>query len=252
MHALRRLVFVAPFLTLALRAESDSLESVRKAAGDLIKVRTETARLTHDWAIERELLSSATQALAERASAAEANYQLQVEKRRGDEETLAALKAKKERAQSALEQAEQRMKKLGEDLVALRPTLPPRLAVSLEVGFNSLASPTLPPGERMQLTMNLLSRCMQFDGSITRSEELVTIDGKPLALEVVYWGLSRAYAVDRSAGKAWYGSPVSGRWTWEGRDEAYAEIVKLMAIQAGKADPEFVFVPAKVAATKQK
>lgn len=234
-------------LPLACRAEGEALESVQKTVSELVKVRSETTRLESDWLIEKELLASTTAAFEERAKDLERTRVLQLERGAKNAEELAQLREKNRSATAALETADVDMQGLGVRLLALRPALPPRLASALELSFKSLAENKLAAPERTRLTMSVLTRCLQFDGSVTRSEEVLELGGAARAVDVIYWGLSHAYAADRSSKKAWYGGPSGGRWQWQPVDASYEAIVELMAIQAGKADPAFVAVPAKVA-----
>jgi hypothetical protein len=101
----------------------------------------------------------------------------------------------------------------------------------------------------MQLAMTVLNRCALFDRTVTSGEEVLTIDGETGAksLDVIYWGLSHAYALDRGAQKAWYGSPGPHGWQWEARADAVRPVERLIAIYNDKADPDFVSVPATLA-----
>jgi hypothetical protein len=56
--------------------------------------------------------------------------------------------------------------------------------------------------------------------------------------------LSHAYALDRAAGKVWYGSPGPKGWQWESRQDAVRPVSELIAVYNDKADPDFVAVPA--------
>ena len=100
----------------------------------------------------------------------------------------------------------------------------------------------------MQLLMTMLNRCALFNHTVTSGEEVLTIEGEPgtKSLEVIYWGLGHAYALDRAAGKAWYGSPGQKGWQWDPRPEAVKPVTRLVAIYNDKADPDFVAVPAWV------
>jgi hypothetical protein len=100
----------------------------------------------------------------------------------------------------------------------------------------------------MNVAMTILNRCAQFDRTITRAEEVLTIEeGQGMrSLDVIYWGLSHAYALDRLAGKAWYGSPGSQGWHWQPRPDVVRPVTKLIAIYDDKADPEFVTIPAQI------
>lgn len=233
-------------------AESDPLESAQRTASELVKVRIETARLESDWIAEKELLLSTTTAFEQRAKELELSRTLQVERGRKNAEELAQLRDRNRAAEAAFETAGVDMKAVGEKLLSLRPSLPPRLAKALELNFRSLADAALPAPERTRLTMSALTRCLQFDAAITRSEEVVEIGGRQRALDVVYWGLSHAYAVDRSERKAWRGGPSGGSWQWLAADGSFDAIVRLMNIQSGREDPAFVEVPAKLETVSKK
>ena len=106
-------------------------------------------------------------------------------------------------------------------------------------------------GDRMQLVMTMLNRCAQFNHTVTCGEEVLTIEGEQgtKSLEVIYWGLSHGYALDRAAGKAWYGSPGQKGWQWELRPDAVKPVSALVAVYNDKMDPDFVGVPATLGQT---
>ena len=81
------------------------------------------------------------------------------------------------------------------------------------------------------------------------SDVVLTIEGESGATsyEVIYWGLSHGYALDRAAGKVWLGSPGPKGWRWEAHAEATHQVVELLAVFKDKAEPEFAPVPAKLA-----
>jgi hypothetical protein len=228
---------------------AETLDTVSKTADEWVKLRVETARLENAWKEERTLVESMVTALTEQAALAEEKRDLVKAQTAKDREELDGLRAKIEAETGDLQAFETRLKVLTAKLVALRPALPPRLSDALEMAFLSLEDSTLPPGERMQLAMNVLNRCTQFDRMITVGQDVVTADATAPAksLEVIYWGLSHGYAVDRAEQKAWLGGPASGGWRWEPQPEAFKSVVQLIAIATDKADPDFVNVPATVA-----
>jgi hypothetical protein len=244
----RWFVLVALIAVPALSPAAETLESVEKSAGEWVKLRVETSRLETAWKEERTLVESMVTALNERAVAAEEKRDLLKAKTAKDREELDGLRAKIETESNELQAFEARLKGLTGRLTALRPALPPRLSDALEMSFRSLENPALPPGERMQLAMNVLNRCTEFNRSVTVGEEVLTLDGEATAKsrEVIYWGLSHGYVVDRATRKAWLGAPAGGGWRWEPKPEAFENVVRLIAIATDKADPEFVTVPATV------
>lgn len=241
-----RLALIA--VPLLLVAAADPLETVGKAATDWVKVRAETARLEAESGAQRRILESMADAYAERAKTTEDQrdaLRARTAELRG---SISQLEAENKAAAAAWEVTAAQVKTLAVDVVRLRPSLPPRLATALELPYHSLADPELPVAERMQLVMSVLNRCTQFNRAITCEEEVVTVAAgePPRLLEVIYWGLSHGYALDRRAGKAWFGAPDAAGWRWEPLPDGAAAVARLVAVAQGKAEPEFVAVPARV------
>jgi hypothetical protein len=243
------LMLVALVLAPSFSPAAETLDTVSKTADEWVKIRVETARLENAWKEERTLVESMVTALTEQAASAEEKRDLVKAQTARDREEIDGLRAKIDAETADLQAFEARLKTLTAKLIALRPALPPRLSDALELAFLSLEDTSLPPGERMQLAMNVLNRCTQFDRTITVGQDVVAADSASTAksLEVIYWGLSHGYAVDRAEGKAWLGAPANGGWRWELQPEAFKSVVKLIAIATDKADPEFVNVPAAAA-----
>jgi len=227
-------------------AAAETLEDLEKIAGEWVKVRLETVRLESDWKFEQGILGSTVESLQERAAALEEKRANLAAKTAKDREETETLRARSTSAANDLQIFETRLKTLSDRLLALRPNLPPRLADALEMSFRSLSENISNPGERMQLAMNVLNRCTQFNHMITAGEEVLTIDQNSRAFETIYWGLSHGYALDRAAGKVWLGSPGPQGWRWEPQPSAVAAVTRLIAIVNDKADPDFVAVPARL------
>ena len=225
---------------------TDPLAPGEKAASDWIKTRLETSRIESAWVSEKPLLESTINGLKERAQSLEEKSDLLKASTAKDREEFETLKAKAKAASDDLHAAEARINALSAKLVEMRPSLPPRLSEALELPYRSLANAGLASGERMQLAMTVLNRCALFNRTVTCGDEVLTISGEQGAksLEVIYWGLSHAFALDRGAGKAWYGAPGARGWQWEPSPDAVRPVEKLMAVYNDKADPDFVAVPA--------
>ncbi len=226
--------------------DADPLEPGTKAASEWIKTRLETARVEDEWLSSKPLLESTVGGLKERAETLEEKRDHLKAKTAKDREEIEAMQAKNAAAADDLLAAETRLQALSAKLAELRPMLPPRLSEALELTFRSLSGPGLAVGQRMQLTMAALGRCAAFNRSVTCGEEVLSIEGEQgsRSLEAIYFGLSHAYALDRAAGKAWYGAPGPRGWQWEPRPEAARPVAALIAIYNDRADPDFVGVPA--------
>ena len=229
-------------------AGPDSIETVEKAAREWVNIRAETVRLESDWRTQHELLASMVAALGDRAQALEERRGNLMAKTARDRDEFEAMAAKNKAADDDLRAADAQLKTLDGKLVQLRPLLPPRLSAALELPFRSLGRPDLDPGERMQLTMAVLNRCVQFNRTITCGEEVLTVEGEPGArvLEVIYWGLSHGYALDRTAGKAWFGAPGAEGWRWTPCPDAARQVADLITIYNDKAEPDFIAVPGRL------
>lgn len=248
LHQIRLLLLPGMLLAASAHAaqDEDPIAPAQKAATEWVKVRLETARLDTTWTSEKPLLESTVSSLKDHAQTLEDKRDLLMSQTAKDREEIATLEAKNKEAADDLHASNDRLVALTARLAALRPFLPPRLSEALDLSFRSLANTGLATGERMQLTMTMLNRCLLFNRTVTSGEEVLTIDSADGArsLEVIYWGLSHGYALDRKADKAWYGSPGPGGWKWEALPGGAAPVSRLIAIYNDKADPDFVPVPA--------
>jgi Skp family chaperone for outer membrane proteins len=235
-------------LSAAVATAADPLETVGRVAGEVTRTRAETVRLQTEWASQRQLMEAMVHALEERATSIESKRDNLKERTAQEREELAALETKNQSTAGDLQQAEARLKLFDEKLLRLRQALPPRLSAALELPYRSLAAASLPLGERLQLTMTVLNRCVQFNRVISWGEEVLTLAGEstPRSLEVIYWGLSHGYALDRTADRVWLGSPGPQGWQWEPRPDAAKSVAALLAVAKDKAEPEFVTVPAQL------
>jgi hypothetical protein len=239
-----------PCMLLALSArgapDNDPMQPGEKAAGEWIKVRLETARLETEWISDKPLLESTVVGLKDRAQTLEDKRALLVSQTAKEREEISTMQSKNKEASDDLHVSESRLQTLDGKLTGLRPYLPPRLSDALELSYRSIGNPGLATGERMQLTMTMLNRCLQFNRTIVSGEEVLTVDGEGAAksFEVIYWGLSHGYALDRKAAKAWYGSPGATGWKWETMSGGADQVTKLIAVYNDKADPDFITVPA--------
>ena len=233
-------------LTAPLMAGSP-LDDVQKAATEWAQVRAETVRIESDWAWQRSLMQSTLDVLQERVRQLEEQRVALDVKTAGARRETDELTARRQAMAAAAGLAARQLQELDERLGRMRPWLPPRLSAALELPFRSLAQTELPLAERMQHTTTILNRCVHFNRTVARGEEmLVPPGGEAKLMEVVYWGLSHGYALDRAAGVAYVGAPAERGWSWTPAPELAKAVARLLAVAADKTEPEFVAVPAQV------
>lgn len=236
-------------LSLTTRAAGpDSVEVLEKAAADWVKIRAETVRLQTEWSTQQQLLASMVNGLEERAQTLEAKRDYLQAKTAKDREERANLETANKASADAMAGLDAQLKTMDAHLLQLRPALPPRLAEALSLPYQSLSGRELPVGERMQLTLTILNRCTQFNRTITCSEEVLNPggEGKAQLLDVIYWGLSHGYALDRATGNTWFGSPGPEGWKWEPLPDSMKRVTQLFAIYRSKQEPDFTAIPARL------
>lgn len=237
----------AVLLPLGVRA-AESLETVEKAAADLAKLRAETVRLESDWKARRGLLDGTINALAERARYLETQRTSLLARTATQRKQAEELQTTHAAASAQLATTKEHLDRLATQLLQLRPWLPSRLADALELPYRTLADASISPGERTQTIIKILNRTAQFNKVITCTDEVIAPEGEtaPRMMEAIYWGLSHAYALDRSSHRAYFGHPGAQRWVWEPLAQDADAVARLLAIAKDQSDPAFVAAPAQI------
>jgi hypothetical protein len=222
------------------------VDDVQKTVTEWVRVRAETARIEDDWIWQQTLMQSTLEALQERTRQLEAQ-RTGLETRTAEERRdTADLMARQEALKDAQAQAADHLRVLGERLVRMRAWLPPRLSVALELPYRSLAEPDADAGERMRYAMVILNRCAQFNRTVSVGEEIITAaNGEKRLMEVVYWGLSHGYALDRSSHEAYLGAPTETAWVWTTLPDMAPQVARLINASSDKTEPAFVILPAQ-------
>lgn len=235
-------------LSLTVLALATPLKQVQTAAAEWADLRSETTRLETEWMTEKALLTASVANLNSQADQLDLQHQSLVAATTKERQQLENLTAANQQRSEELTRASAHIEQLAAQLTALRPSLPPRLSAALDLPFRSIASPDLSPADRMRHTMAILNRCQQFDRTFVLAEEvLTTTPGEaPRLLEVVYFGLAQACALDRSAGEAFMGRPVQGEWQWENVPGLAEAATRLIAVRLDEIPPEFVNLPTRI------
>jgi hypothetical protein len=247
----RGLILLAGIIATGLLRGADPIQEVGKTATEWVKTRAETVRIENAWVQDRALLSSTLNGLKERADRLQEKRDYLLAATADERAEQAALAAKLADAKEKLQLTETQLQTLTEKILRLRTQLPPRLRDALEMSYRSLAGKEGSPGERTQIMMTVLNRCAQFNLAISHGEEVLALPGEsaPKSVDVIYWGLSHGYALDRAGNKAWLGTPAPEGWRWEALDAGAPAVAELIAIRRDEADPRLVLVPARLKGT---
>lgn len=240
-------------LSLTLPASATPLNDVQAAAAEWARIRSETSRLETDWAAERQVLDASISGLRIQAEQAELEHEALVAESTKQRDEIAELTERNQINATKIEQTVDRVAALSAALIDLRPALPPRLSSALDLPYRSITIADLNPADRMRHTMAILNRCQQFDQTFVFAEEVlsVTPGEEERLLEVVYWGLAQACALDRSAGQAFIGRPIDGQWTWVAAPGLEDAAAQLIAVRQDQAPPDFVELPFQITGGEQ-
>ena len=222
------------------------VDDVQKTVTEWARVRAETTRVEADWRWQQTLMQSTLDALQERTRQLETK-RTELEARTAEERRdTTELTERRQALKDAEAQAVNHLRLLGERLARMRVWLPPRLALALELPYRSLARPDAGASEQMRYAMVIMSRCIQFNRTVSVGEEMITAaNGEKHLMEVVYWGLSHGYALDRIANEAYLGAPAERAWTWTTQPDLAPQVSRLIHASRDKAEPAFVIAPAQ-------
>jgi Protein of unknown function (DUF3450) len=228
----------------ALLTAADPLDAVQTSALEWARVRAETVRLESEWQTEAQLLTASQDVLRERLRLLQEKKEDLLRRTTTERAEIDTFTAKNDASRNELAAVAVRLDELTAQLESLRPSLPPRLSVALELPFRSLTDAQLSVNERMQHALALLNRSLQFNRVLTYSEEPVSLGANDTRLlQVLYWGLSHAFAFDPASHHAFVGRPLHGRWAWDRLPDGDHPVGTLMAIYQEKADPAYVATP---------
>lgn len=228
-------------------ADGETVESVHRVALEWARIQEERHRIETEWRHERDLLEGTARALQERIKELESKQRL-IEERTA----LIRADAVREKEQNAalsqsVQTLSERLQHIGNELLGLRPMLPPRLDRALEFAFAGLEDESRSPGDRMQTLITIFNRCAEFNSTITLSEEALAVENSAeRVMEVLYWGLAQAYALDRDGNRAYVGRPTKAGWVWEPRSEAASTIATAIAAYRDEVEPRFAMLRGKV------
>jgi hypothetical protein len=208
----------------------------------------------NDWARDQEVLQNYKDGLlTEIASLKEQIASAKTRREGADKESLDKV-AERDRYLAAKDELTTIVRSLEESLAAKIPYFPEPLAKDAKVaqGIEDLKRDlTLPPekrnegvSKRLLNIVNLLTEAEKFQQSVhVRPELHKDSQGAEFNVQVIYFGLAMAYAVNEDGSFALVGRPGPDGWRFEERKDLSADIQKLLAATTGEADATFINLP---------
>ncbi|MBK1884203.1 DUF3450 family protein [Luteolibacter pohnpeiensis] len=229
-------------------------EELRTTVHEWVETMQKIQTEENDWGRDQEVLQ---------------NYREGLEKEITDlKEQIAAAKTRKDGAdQESLDKSKERdryakakddlatiVRGLEEKLAPKLRTFPkplleePKVAQGIEDFQRDYALPADKRGEnvskRLLNVINLLTEAEKFQQAVhLRAELHQDTQGREFNMQVIYFGLAQAYAVNDDGSFALVGRPTSDGWKFEEHKELAADIQQLVASTTGDQDAAFVNLP---------
>jgi hypothetical protein len=229
-------------------------EELRTSIREWVETKRKIQQEENDWSRDQEVLQNYKEGLVTEISSLK--------------EQIASAKIRKEGADTAsLNQANERdrylaakdelsnvVRKLEESLAGKLPYFPipllnePKVAQGVEDFKRDLALPADKRGEgvskRLLNLISLTTEAEKFQQTVTLRPELrKNADGREFNMQVIYFGLACAYAVNDDGDFALVGRPTADGWKFEERKELAPEIQKLISATTGDVDATFINLP---------
>lgn len=247
----------ALMLTLPAAAQEPAVtptEELRTSIREWVETMQKIQQEENDWSRDQEVLQNYKEGLEnEIANLKQQIADAKTRKEGAESETLKQ-SAERDRLIKAKDDLAGIVRSLEEKISAKLPMLPapllaePKVAQGVEDLKRDLALPTEKRNEgvtkRLLNVINLLTEAEKFQQTIHLRPELhKNSDGREFNMQVIYFGLACAYAVNEDGSFALAGRPTSEGWKFEERKDLAAEIQQLIAATTGDADAAFVNLP---------
>jgi hypothetical protein len=249
------LVFLACTLSLTAWANPTATESdLRSIVSEWVETMRKIQKEEDDWARDQEVLQHYKEGLErEIADLRQKIADAEIRKAGADKESLAQ-SAERDRLAAAKDSLAVTLRGLEEQLVAALPLMPSPLLSEAKVaqGVEELRKSINLPEEkrgdnvskRLLNVINLLSEAEKFQQTVSLRNELHRDgNGREFNMQVVYFGLAAAYAVNEESTFALVGKPDQAGWRFEERPDLATEIRRLIDATTGDAEAAFIQLP---------
>ena len=244
-------------LTLPMAAQNIAItptEELRANIRQWVETMQSIQQEENDWSRDQEVLQNYKNGLeSEIADLKQQIADAKTRKKGADSESLQQ-SDERDRLAAAKDELSAVVRRLEESLSAQLPVFPspllaePKVAQGVEDLKAALALTEDKRNEgvskRLMNVINLLTEAEKFQQTVHLRPELhQNADGREFNMQVIYFGLACAYAVNEDGSFALAGKPTANGWKFEERMDLAADIQRLIATTTGDADAAFVHLP---------
>lgn len=247
-------ILVLAFPGFAQEAKPTPTEELRISVREWVETMRKVQQEENDWSRDREVLTNYREGLEkEIADLKQQIADAKTRKAGADQESLAQV-TQRDRYAAAKDELSGVVRRLEESLAAKLPLFPapllaePKVAQGAEDLRRDLALPPEKRGEgvskRLLNVINLLTEAEKFQQTVhLRPEMRTNAEGREFNMQVIYFGLACAYAVNEDGSFALAGRPSAAGWKFGERPDLAADIKRLIATTTGDQDAAFINLP---------
>lgn len=244
-------------LALPLSAQNAAVsptEELRTQVSEWVETMRKIQQEENDWSRDQEVLKNYKEGLEkEIADLKEQIASAKTRKEGGDQQSLDKV-AERDRLMAAQDELTRQVRVMEEALAAKLPLLPDpfkkiaKISVSIESLQRNLQLPvdqqTDDVGKRLTNVTELLAEIEKFQQSVQVFSELrKDSQGHEYNMQVVYFGLGLAFAVNEDSSFALAGRPAPDGWKFQERNDLAPQIQKLLVTATSEKDVSFTNLP---------
>jgi Protein of unknown function (DUF3450) len=229
-------------------------EELRTQVSEWVETMRKIQQEENDWSRDQEVLKNYKEGLEkEIADLKEQITSAKTRKDGGDQQSLDKV-AERDRYIAAQDELARQLRIMEADLAAKLPLLPDpfkkvaKISVSIEALQRNLQLPadqqTDDVSKRLTNVTELLAEVEKFQQSVQVYSELrKDSQGHEYNMQVIYFGLGLAFAVNEDSSFALAGRPAADGWKFQERNDLAPQIQKLLVTATSEKDVSFTNLP---------
>ena len=230
-------------------------EELRVTVSEWVEAMRLIQKEENDWTRDQEVLTNYREGLEKEIADLEDKIADAKTRKEGADAESLKLSEERDRYAAANDELAKLVRGLEENMAAKLPLIPAPLRADPKVSQSiedlerdlKLTGDKLNEGvsKRLQNLINLTSEIEKFQQTVVLRQELRSDgEGREFNMEVIYFGLSIAYAVNEDGSLALIGKPdAKDGWKFAERKDLAGPIRDLIASTKGDRDPSFVSLP---------
>lgn len=252
---LTKYIFLILFATrVGAQDKTSATQELRTSVREWVETMRKIQQEENDWSRDQEVLRNYKEGLQKEISDLKQQIADAKTRKAGAEQESLDQSNQRDRYAAAKDELSAVVRRLEVDLATRLPLFPPpllaepKVAQAIEDLRRDLKLPEDRRGEgvskRLLNVINLLSEAEKFQQTVHLRQELHrNADGREFNMQVIYFGLACAFAVNEDATFALAGRPGADGWKFDDRTDIAPRIQQLLATTTGDQDAAFITLP---------